>query len=445
MMKPQTVPPGPRGFQVFTGSMHFARNPLGYMQYVVKKYGDAVLLTAPNGGSFYLFNHPAQIEEILVKKNNYFKKDIFTRRLSEILGRGLLTSDGEHWLRQRRLIQPVFSRERVQSYSGFVLDYAKECAEKWENGSRIEIHHAMMNLTLRIIVRAIFQIEAEHFSERVGAALEAVMQHQAFRLKFPAPAFLTTPRLLSINRRYTRSLGELDQIISEIQKEAMSQNEEAHNSLLEALASAKDESGSMDEKQIRDELMTILLAGHETTANALTWTFILLSQNPACYGRLIQEVAALSSIDFQSLYSLPYAEAVIKESMRMFPPAWSIGREVVEECEIGGFRLTTGTQVGMMQFITHRDSRFFENPDEFQPERWLDGKEKNLPRFAFFPFGGGQRMCVGSNLAMMEAVLCLAQITKRVKLTLDPSSDVRPFASITLRPRGPVHMKVEQL
>ncbi len=433
------IPPGPRGLEVFTGSMRFARNPLKFMYDVWRKYGDAVRLLAPGGGSFYLFLHPDQIEEILVKKNAHFRKDIFTRQLGEILGSGLLTADGEHWLRQRRLIQPSFNKERVYTYAPFMIQYAAETAASWKPGSVISLGEEMMALTLRIIVQAMFQMEAGDLTPRVAHALEAVMRHQAFRLKFPAPLFLTRTRLLAVNRRYQQALGELDDIINQIRSRADSSG----TSLLSALSSARDESGSMSDRQIRDELMTILLAGHETTANALSWTFILLAQNPAACDRLIEEVRSHETITLESLYSLPYTEAILKESMRLYPPAWSIGREVTEPCEIGGYPLEPGTQVGMMQYITHRDPRFFPNPDRFEPERWLEGRE--IPKFAFFPFGGGQRLCVGTNFAMMEASLVLARISKDARLRLDPSSDIRPFPSITLRPRGPVRMKVEPL
>lgn len=400
--------------------------------------GDMVRLRLP-GGSMLLLNHPDLIEEVLVRKNRSFRKDRLTRDLAQVFGNGLLVSDGEFWRRQRRMAQPAFHRERIARYGEQMAGAAARTTATWREGQVIDLHAAMMDLAREVVATTLFSSEVGRAAAEVGDALDVLMaRHSDWR-------YLLVPQLgrlpLAANRRFEAARAGLFALVDGIIAERRSSGED-RGDLLSMLLAARDEDGAaMSDAQLRDEVLILFLAGHETTALALSWTFVLLSQHPEAWTRLGAEVdAALAGrpAGAADLAALRYTESVVLESMRLYPPAWSIGREAIEDVEIGGVSLPTGTQVWITQYTSHRDGRFFPRPLAFEPERWADDLLRRLPRGAYYPFGGGPRLCIGNNFAMMEAVLLLATIAQRWRPQVAPADRPRPQFSITLRPRGGV-------
>jgi cytochrome P450 len=417
------VPPGPRGNFLFGNFLDFSRDPLGFLSLCAKEYPDVALMRVGRLNS-YILNNPDHIEEVLGAKSRYFRKDRFLnlRLFRLLLGNGLLTSDGDFWRRQRRLAPP----------------------ESWRDGDERDIHHSFMELTLEIVAKTLFDADVRGKAGEVGEALEVAMDRFASQgsIVRMLDNFLPTPGRI----RYQRAVRRLEEIIYRFIDEHRQSGRDAGD-LLSMLLAARDEDGSqMSDRQLRDEVMTIFLAGHETTALALSWTFYLLALNPGTERKLMAELDQLSgkAPGISDLGRLSYTERVIKEAMRLYPPAWSIGREAIEECEIGGYNLPPGTQVYMIQWTMHRNPRYFEDPEEFRPERWTEDFEKRLPRFAYFPFGGGPRLCIGNSFAIMEAVLILATIAQRFKLTLAPAQTITPWPSVTLRPKTGIRMRLDR-
>jgi cytochrome P450 len=439
------LPPGPRGLPLVGEALAFGREPLAYLTRAAREYGDVARI--PFGPQhFTLVAHPAQIEEVLVAQSRRFpKEDIEQMRGSLdylLFGTGLLTSNGDFWLRQRRLAQPAFHRQRIAAYAEAMVRHTEAMLERWRPGETIELHHAMMALTLNIVAETLFGASAEADAHAIGRALTTVMDVSADTLgqPFQLPVSVPTPA----NLRFRRAVAELDRIVGRIVAERRASGED-RGDLLSMLLQARDQDGSgMSDRQIRDEAVTLFLAGHETTALALSWTFYLLGQYPAAEARLAAELdAALGgrAPTMEDLPRLPYAGLALKESMRLYPPAWTLSmRQAAEETTVGGFRIPKGEVVMLSQWVTHRDPRHFADPERFLPERWEDGLEGRLPRFAYVPFGGGQRQCIGQSFAVMEATLILAAILRRFRLELPPGWRATPEPSITLRPKEGVRV-----
>jgi cytochrome P450 len=408
--------------------------PLDFMVECARSYGDRVHIRVVNIDA-YLFSHPDDIEHVLVTANRSFIKARLLRDAGEVLGRGLLTSEGDLWLRQRRLMQPAFHRDRIGGYGETMVAHTERMLDGWRDGATIDVHDEMMRLTLAIVAHTLFGADVSEKEEDVAHALEIALQRFIERMSLMR--FLD--RLpLPRNRRFKRALGKLDSIIYGIIEERR-RNGSGADDLLSLLLEAQDEDGSgMTDTQLRDEAITLFLAGHETTAIALSWTWYLLAQNPDVEARLVaelEEVLGGRPPGVDDIPRLVYTDMVVRESMRLYPPAWRVGREAVERCTVGGYEIPAGAQVIMSQWIVHRDPRFYEEPEAFRPERWEGDLTKRLPRYAYFPFGGGARRCIGDSFAMMEAVLLLATIARRFHLELAPDVRIGLWPSITLRPQ----------
>jgi cytochrome P450 len=393
----------------------------------------------------YLLNHPEMVEEVLVTNNRNFIKPRLLRDTAEVFGRGLLVSDGEFWLRQRRLVAPAFHRQRLASYGSIMTGYAERTVERWRDGETFDVHPEMMRTTLEIVTKALFGAEvSENDTAKVGAALEIMLERFVDRISLLR--FLQQLPLPK-NIRFRTALATLDAIIYRI-IEARRRSGELGDDLLSMLLAAQDEDGSvMTDRQIRDETVTLFLAGHETTAVSLTWTFLLLSQNPGVDATLAEELARVLGERPATLDDLPaleYTAKVVKESMRLYPPAWRVGREAIEDCEIAGYRIPAGAQLVMSQWTLHRDARFFDEPLAFRPERWTPELERTLPKYAYFPFGGGPRRCIGDQFAVMEATIILATIARRFRLEVVAGQKIAFWPSITLRPRNGLRVRLER-
>jgi len=428
-------PSGPPGHFLFGNLPEFGRDILGFFTRCAREYGDIVKMKLFRHDAF-LINHPDYIEQVLVTNSRSFQKhSFFWRHVRGIFGEGLLTSEGDFWLRQRRMSQPFFHKERIAGYGKLMVDFAERMLADWKDGETRDIHQEMMHVASRIVTKALFSTNIDRDMREVDKAFSIAIQEVAVRFRRPIriPEFLPLPG----NLRYKKAVKRLDALMYRIIRERRSAAD--GTDLLSMMLQAKDEDGTrMSDTQLRDEAVTLFLAGHETTAIALTWTFYLLSQNPESLTKLVSELRTVlngRSPQVSDIPKLRYTEMVILESMRLYPPAYAFGRETIRDCRIDGFALPKGTTVFMSQWVMHRDARYFDEPDQFRPDRWSDGLAKGLPRFAYFPFGGGPRLCIGNSFAMMEAILLLATIAQKFRLELVPNHPVEPFPAITLRPR----------
>jgi cytochrome P450 len=440
-------PPGPKP-RFLIGNMPLASaDPLAVFLGWKREFGDIFYYRAA-WIHVYFLNHPDFIEAVLVRNYQNFLKDHVVRKSRWFFGDGLLTNEGESWLRQRRLAQPAFHRERIASYAKIMTDYSDEMLTSWHDGERRDIHQEMMQLTLRIVVRALFNVEAEQ-TETISRVMNVLMRNTtgARMLLPPQFRFLPIPSMVDF-RRAVRQADETVYGIIKRRREKETENESDSGDLLSMLMQARDEDGGrMTDKQLRDEVMTFLLAGHETTALTLSWTWHLLGQNPDVEQKLHAELDRVlegCTPNFSDLQKLPYTERMIKESMRLYPPAWGVARTVIKEFELGGYRIPAGANVVMSTWVMHRDPRYFPDPEKFDPDRWLPEKAQKLAKFAYFPFGGGPRQCIGAAFAMMEATLLLATIAQRFQFRAEPGHVVTPSPSFTLRPKHGIRMRLEK-
>jgi cytochrome P450 len=435
-------PPGPKPHLII-GNMPLAgRDPLTTFLNWAREFGDIFYYRAI-WLHVYFLNHPDLIEAVLVGNARNVQKDRVVRNSRWFLGEGLLTSEGDPWLRQRRLVQPAFHRARIASYAKIMVDLTEEMLAGWRAGEVRDIHAEMMQLTLGIVVRCLFPVEAGEI-DKIPSAMNVLMRNASgLRMLFPPAArYLPTPTMVQVRR----AVRELDETVYRIISERRASSGDAGD-LLSMLTGARDEDGSaLSERQLRDEVLTFLLAGHETTALALSWTWHLLAAHREIEVELereLRQVLGARAAEFSDLAGLAFAERVIKEAMRLYPPAWSLARTVTADLNLGGYRIPAGANVVMSQWIMHHDARYFPRPEAFDPDRWLPERSDKLPRFAYFPFGGGGRQCIGASFAMMEAVLVLATVAKRFRLRSLPGETVVPVPGFTLRPKHGIRMRVE--
>jgi cytochrome P450 len=430
-----TLPPGPKGRLLRGYLPEFRRDPTGLLTQVAREWG-AIARLQLGPYDFYLLSHPDYIEQVLVTQNKLFVKGRGLEAAEPVLGQGLLSSEGDFWRRQRRLAQPAFHRSRIHEYGRTMVDFALQHMAGWQDGGEYDIAREMMHLTLAIAAKTLFSTDVSNEADIVGDALTTTME--SFKTRSRRIVRIPNSWPLPSNIRARRAVAQLDSVIYKIIAQRRASGEDTGD-LLSMLMHAVDEDGSqMTPKQLRDEAMTLFLAGHETTANAMAWTWYLLAQHPAAEAKLQQELDQVLGDrppTPDDLPNVPYAQAVIEESMRLYPPAWLLGRLSAEPFEVGGYQLPANTQVLMSQWVMHRHPRYFEEPDKFSPERWLGGLAKRLPAYAYFPFGGGPRICIGKPFALMETGLLLATIARRWQFRLVEGHPVELEPVITLRPK----------
>jgi cytochrome P450 len=442
-MAPLRTLPGPRGHWLLGALPRLRSDMLGFFEECFREHGDAAYFRVANRRSM-LLSHPDDIERVLVTENRRFIKNYALIFLRPLLGNGLLLNEGESWLRQRRLIQPAFARQRVESYAPLMVDCTQRLVDGWHHGQTTDIVAAMMQLTMTIAGRTLLGIDVtERFSE-MARCLETVMYD--FLARFGAalrlPQWLPTPA----NLRLKRAISKLDRIMQQLIDERRAAGA-AGGDFLSLLLHARDEDDGrgLSDRQIRDEVMTMFLAGHETTANALAWTWYLLGQHPEIQERVQKEACDLLGAGppvAADIAKLTFCEQVVRESMRLYPPAYLVGRRPVEDVTIGSHFIPAGTNVLMSQWIVHRDPRWFDEPLRFHPDRWTDGLASRLPKYAYFPFGGGPRVCIGNTFAMFEVPLVLAMIARKFKLELVTKPPIRIQPAVTLRPGQPIEMRI---
>ena len=444
-------PPGPRGLPWVGTSFMASRDSTQKLTRWARVYGDIVYYHFFDFHIYMLF-HPQHVEQVLVGKTGNFVKGMTSRSNPELFGNGLLTSDGEFWKRQRRLSNPAFHRESLARYADITIEEAAKLTGSWKPGQTRNIHNDMMDVTLRIVLRSLFGTQLGAHMRIIEPALEAIMTSSsgfnsiAFFLRLPT----------GTRRRHFLAVQKLNEIVyrliaegrEKLKGDAGAAQPAGAKDLLTLLLTARDDDGnSMSDQQLRDEVITLLLAGHETTALNLSWTWYLLAQYPEVEQKLHAELDAVLAGKppaASELPKLPYTERVIREALRLYPPAWRVFRRTEEPLQIGQYLLPAGSHIVLSQWVTHRDPRWFTDPERFNPDRWSEESASKLPRFAYFPFGGGPRVCIGAGFAMMEATLLLATIAQRYRMRLATDHPVKLLASITLRPRNGVFVKLEE-
>jgi cytochrome P450 len=427
----------------------FGAGILEGLTFIHREYGPFVQTRLPL--ELYFVADPACIEEILVKKAEAFRKDRTSRLLSRVVGNGLLVNDGESWRRQRRLIQPAFHQRQLQSYATVMTTAIERAAATWQPGQVRNVHEDMMAVTLNIVAETLFGADVSADAGHIGRIISELMEEfgriLGLAARFQPPAWVPTPT----NRRFRESRRKVDQVILGIidarrRKQSRQPEGESGDDLLSLLIRARDEDGSsMTDAQVRDEAVTLFLAGHETTALALTYSLYLLATHPKCQDRLADELGQVlggRAPGLADLESLKYTDAVVLEAMRLYPPAWVMARQALTDVEIGGFHFRKGAEFVISPWVLHRDPRNFDAPEAFQPERWQGDLAQRLSRFAYFPFGGGPRVCIGNRFAMMEAKLVLATAIQRFRFEVTPQTELTLLPSVTLRPRHGLRLQL---
>ena len=437
------LPPGPKGTLLGGSVRQFRAGLLNFLLETAREYGPLASFRIGPKRVFLASGHDL-IEQVLVTDAKHYIKHFGARAFKPVLGNELVTSEGAFWHRQRKLVQPAFLKARVQSYVPAMVELTNQMLNAWTSGKRAQIDFEFEALTSKIALKTLFDLDDHGDRERFDGVLKLAFDLMNARLRriIKLPLWVPTPA----NLRLQMAIAELDRTVQGFIASGRSRHHHG-NDLLSRLLLAQHEDGRlMSDRQLRDEAMTLYLAGHETTALTLAWSWYLLSQHRRVEEKLVSEwqrVLRGVAPTAQHLQRLPYTAAVIAESMRLFPPVYVIGREATTELELGGYRVKPGYTVLMSQWVNHRDQNFFPDPEEFRPERWQDGLAKRLPKFAYFPFGGGQRICVGSTFALIEATIILAAVGQHYQFTVDPDAviDIKP--QITLLPANGIPATLE--
>ena len=435
--------PGPKP-TLFSSLVYWpGRDPLAFYTNLARTYGDVVSYRM-GGETVFFVNSPQHVRDILVTHNKNFIKSRGLQRSKRLLGEGLLTSEGAVHLRQRRLMQPAFHRDRIAGYGATMVAHADRMRNAWTDGAALDIAREMNRLTLSVVGKTLFDADVDVQAAEVGEALTGVME-TFWMMMLPFANVLERLPVPSM-RRARAARARLDAIIYGMIADRRASGRD-HGDLLSMLLTAQDEDdgGVMTDRQVRDEAMTIFLAGHETTANALTWTWYLLGTAPEVEARLHAEIDRVLQgrlPTMADIASLPYVERVVTESMRLYPPAWIIGRRAVAEYPIGDYVAPAQSIFIVCPYVMQRDARYYAEPERFNPDRWTPEFRAALPKFAYFPFGGGPRQCIGESFAWMELILMLATIAQRWQLRLVPGHPVATQPVVTLRTKHGMKMTV---
>jgi len=422
----------------------FPFDPLAFNLMIARQFGDvAYYRVGPL--KVYQLNHPDLARQILVEQPDKFRKPRFiTRAFRPFAGNGLLTSDGALWRQQRKLIQPAFRHTHVATYGDVMSAHATRLAGEWRHGEVREIQAEMMKLTLGVVVQSLFGADITGEADDIGRLMTVVLDasNQRINSALQVPDWVPTSR----HRREKRALAKLDAILQSLIHARREGSGEKGDLLSTLLMAVDEESGArMSDRQLRDEMMTLFLAGHETTANALTWTWYLLSEHPEVEARVVEELDRVLSGRVPTVADLPnlvYGEMVVREVLRLYPPAPGVAREPIDDIRIGGYDVPKGSLVTVIMYALHRDPRFFDDPERFNPDRFRPGWDDRIPRYAYLPFGGGPRVCIGNGFAMIEARLILATLAQRYRLTMEPGQQVVPMQLVTVRPKHGIRMRL---
>jgi len=439
------LPPGPKGWPLLGCVPQVLRDPLAFICELANGHGP--IASARIGPvPVYFVSDPALLEELFLGHHSDHMKERNTRALKAMLGQGLFTSEGDLWRRQRKLASPPLQPKRLDNYAKDMVAITERFMAEFSDDEVRDLHNDMMGLTLEITGKCLLGFDTRNDSERVRHALHDAMSYFTGRftsLQGALPVGFPTPAL----GRFRRARRELDEIVHRIIDSSRKEgNSDDH--LLARLLNARTETGeSMSDEQARDEAITVLLAGHETTALALTYALYLLQSQPETEARVREELAQLGDAlpRTSDLARMPYLDAVVRETLRLYPPVWAIGREVTSPFELGGYHIPKGAQVMTSAYGVQRNPELYPEPDSFRPERWLDGKLANLSRYSYFPFGMGPRICIGAHFAKLELLLVLATMLQHVKLTVTPGYEFKLDLAVTMRIKNGMPMSVQRL
>ncbi len=441
-----TCPPGPRGHLLTGNSREFYKDQLRFLTDIAREFGDVVRLRFLHL-PVYVLNNPKHIEWVFGSRNFIKPMSLRMPLQRRIFGNGLLSSQGELWLRERRLTQIAFHRDRVATYGAAMVACAKEMLAGWQSGEIRDVYDDMRTLALEIAAKCLFSVDMSGDGAMVRDVCNTIIKVFASQggPLWVLDNLFPTPN----NLRFRKAINQLDKIIYDLISRHRREHAQGDN-LLSILISSEDEDGSrMSYQQLRDELATLLFASHEAAALVLTWTCYLLALYPEAQATVVSELRGLlnsrKTLEAADVPALSYTRKVVLEAMRLYPPNRSVGREALNDCEIGDYHVPAGAQIMMSQWVVHRDSRYFDSPKQFRPDRWTPEFMKQLPKYAYFPFGGGPRVCVGQHFAMMEAILVIATILRRFKLTLVEGQVVEPRPVVLLRPRNAVKIRLTDL
>jgi cytochrome P450 len=440
-----TRPPGPSGDPLIGFFRHFRRDPIRVLK-LASQYGPVAWVRVATQ-EIWILNDPDLVKEVLVTQASKFRKSRILQRAKMFLGEGLLTSEGEFHLRQRRLAQPAFHRERLMGYGEVMAKLSVAHRDRWRGGECRDVDADMMRLTLAIVGQTLFSADVEGAAPEVGQAMTDLVGSFNFAMlpfgnllqRLPIPAA----------ERLRKARAVIDAVIYKLIAERR-QNGEDRGDLLSMLLMAQDAeggTGGMDDTQVRDEAVTLFLAGHETTANALTWAMYLLSENPEVERQLHAELDSVlggAAPETRHLPNLRVTEGVFAESMRLYPPAWAIGRMATDTVALGGYEMPAGAIAVSSPYMLHRDERYWPEPEKMDPARWTPELRESRPKFSYLPFGAGARICIGERFAWMEGVLALAAIAQRWQMRLEPGHPVEVLPQITLRPKHGMRMRVTE-
>ncbi|WP_276282694.1 cytochrome P450 [Halorussus caseinilyticus] len=440
-------PPGPRGEPLFGSSRRYARDPFRFLSALEQAYGDVVQFDLGPLNT-YLLTDPADIERVLVSEVETFRKPDFQNdALGDLLGKGLLLSEGQQWRKQRQLANPAFDVNRVMAFADRIVAHNDDLLADWSDGATVNVEQDMTQVTLAVIVDLMLGTDLD--DRRVQTIREALMplgaRFEPDPVRFAAPQWLPMPG----DSEYRTAVETLEGVIADIVADRRGthgdpETDEGPNDLLSILLRAQDR-GEQSDRQIRDEVMTMLLAGHDTTALTLTYTWYLLSQHPEVERRVHEEIEDVLDGDpptMADVRDLTYVERVVDEAMRLYPPVYTMFREARESVELGGYRVPEGAAIMLSQWAMHRSERHWENPDAFDPDRWT--RDVDRPRFAYFPFGGGPRHCIGKHLAKLEAKLILARTAQRYRLEYTREGEPELWPTLTMHPRNGMPMRVHE-
>lgn len=442
----KTLPRPKKKHPLFGSVYFFAVDPFTYLPQFCREYGDLYELTAL-WNKVAVLNDPGLIKEVLLDRRLEFEKSFGYQILAYLLGEGLLTSDGEKWKQQRKLMQPAFHRERLKNLVDVMAAEAMKLSAEWKNKRTTNFSIDMNRLTLEIISKTMFSEDVEDMAQQISHSVTILNDGASKRITNPLrlPRWIPTPE----NKRMKKHLSIMDEILYGIIDNRKGKTSRQSVDLLDMLISASDDEGkSMDRKQVRDEAMTIFIAGHETTAVSMSYIFYLLARNPEEKERLREEVRSVcpdGPIGFEDLSRLIYTKQVVEEAMRLYPPAWILGRRSVRELELGGYRIPAQTNLLIPIFHLHRDERYWEQPDDFRPERFAPELRNEINRYQYMPFGAGPRTCIGNHFAMMEMQVILATLVRDFDFELPAGIELQPQAQITLRPEPQITLKIQSL
>lgn len=428
------LPPGPTGHWLLGNLRDYRRDRLGFLETVRDAHGPVARYRLGTR-DFVVISEPRLIEQVLVTRNHEFGKSAITKMLASVFGNGLLLSEGEFWLRQRRLIQPTFAQQQIARFGETMVRHAQKLIENWRPDREVDLLVAMQEVTMTIAAETLLGVQ---LAEEVQEIHEP---HDFIRADFDRrtesivtlPQWVPTPYRLRV-RAAQRKIGTIvDRLI-----DSRRSSSAASSDILSKLLALRDEGNRrMTDTQVRDEALTFLFAGHETTASTLAWVWYLLATHPEAEAQLHKELSEVLAGRLPTAADVPrlgYTTNVVCEALRLFPSVYGMSRQALADCELGGYRIPQGTNLVLSQWLTHRDAQWFSEPLEFHPNRWAPEFQKSLPHYAYFPFGGGPRVCIGNTFAMMEAVLVIATMASRYRFQLVEGHQIRPHASVTLRP-----------